>query len=543
MVFVTVGSPGCGDNQELPDAEDAGDTADATATADAAPPDADTSFPFVRCDEDRMPLPPLVEDRTVYDQEELDLWTVNLTVTDLAGFEDVNAGVEDAEVPVVFTEGSFGVDAVEPNATIRIRGGASRRNLQKNYKIELPSGAEKWRGQKEINLNKHMWDLTRIRNKMAFDLFQTVPDFTGLRTQFVHMFVNGEDYGLYTWIEEPDKRFLRSHGLDADGQLYKPVGFDFQPIDPTTASDPVAFALIVESKATDDHEKFLRMVAAVNDESQDIGEIVDTYFNRDNVASWLAVNVLLNNIDTRSQNFYLYSPSSCEGWYFLPWDYDGAWNLYGQLEVDDRERWERGLSNWWPVVFFERFLQDPEHVALVDARIAELSQTVLTDPLTAARIASYRDLVLPHITAMPDMPNLPGHHGNDGPSGAIALWEAETARITPTVSRFRAEYLDTVERPMPSRIAAQLTTVPYLFRWDDSYDLQQDPITYDFQISTTPFFGPADLVVEQLDLAGDETTVSSLPPGVYFWRVIIEDHKTADSWQLPFDPFEMITIP
>ncbi len=513
------------------------------APPDAGGPDATPAFPIVRCEEPGAPLPPLVEDREVYEQEALGVWTVELTITDLAAFDAVNAGVIDAEVPVIFREGSFGADAVEPNAALRIRGGASRVNVQKNYKVELYDDSGLWRGQREINLNKHMWDLTRVRNKMAFDMFRLVPHFTSLRTQLVDMTVNGESFGMYTWIEEPDKRFLASHGLDPDGQLYKASAFHFESIAPEIAADPVLLKFFVEPKANRDPAKFMRMVDAVNDPSLDIDDVVATYFNRDNLVTWLAVNVLLNNIDTRTQNYYLYSPSSCEGWYFLPWDYDGAWGFYGQLTEDDRERWESGLSNWWGVHLFERFYMKPANVQAVHDKIIELSETVLGDDLTAAHLATYRELVLPRISVQPDLEHLPGHYGDSPPSFAVTLWDGEASRITPTVSRFRAEYLAVIERPMPSFIAANLSTWPLVFRWEDSFDLQGHPITYDLQVSRTPRFEPADIVVEQLDIADDQATVSSLSSGTYYWRVIIRDHMTPDSWQLPFRPYKEIVVP
>ncbi len=515
---------------------DSGDAVDGLVTSDA-----EAEFPFVRCDENRAPLPPLLEDRGVYQQETLGVWTIELTIDDLDAFAAVNDGTDGAEVPVVFAEGTFGASASAPNASLRIRGGASRRNAQKNYKIELSSDVGLWRGQREINLNKHMWDLTRVRNKMAFDIFSSIPHFTSLRTQFVHMFVNEEDYGLYTWVEEPDKRFLTSHGLDPDGQLYKAAAFHFDPIEAEVASDPDLLKLRVEPKANRDAAKFVRMVDAVNDWSLDIDDVVDRYFNRDNLTTWLAVNVLTNNIDTRTQNYYLYSPSSCEGWYFLPWDYDGAWGFYAQTTEDRRERWESGLSNWWGVHLFQRYFMEPANVQAVHDRIVELSETVLDDALIAARVASYRDLVLPRIATMPDLVNLPGHHDDDPASVGIELWEGEVARITSTVSRFLGEYLDVIERPMPSFIDVNLSSSPLRFRWEQSFDLQGDPITYDVQISRTPWFEPADLVEEQLDIEEIQTTVPSLPSGTYWWRVIIRD-RTNDSWQLPFDPYGEITI-
>ena len=77
----------------------------------------------------------------------------------------------------------------------------------------------------------------RFRNKMAYDLIEGIPQMTGLRTQFVHLYVRDlttgsgaafEDYGLYTQVEQLNKTALKTHGLDRNGQLYKVNSFEFQ---------------------------------------------------------------------------------------------------------------------------------------------------------------------------------------------------------------------------------------------------------------------------------------------------------------------------
>ncbi len=76
-----------------------------------------------------------------------------------------------------------------PNATVQIRGQTSSSNAQKNYKIELKKNKGTWSGQRIINLNKHMREGMRFRNKLAYDLIRGIPQMVGLRTQFVHLYV------------------------------------------------------------------------------------------------------------------------------------------------------------------------------------------------------------------------------------------------------------------------------------------------------------------------------------------------------------------
>ncbi len=131
--------------------------------------------------------------------------------------------------------------------------------------------------------------------------------------------------------------------------------------------------MLVEAKGTPAVAKLQQMAAAVNDTTQDINDVIAKYFNRANYVTWLAVNMLMTNYDTNTQNFILYSPSGYAGWYFLPWDYDGAWDWYSQPAEFTLPRYRQGLSNWWSVLLHARFLSDPNNLAELDARIKALA--------------------------------------------------------------------------------------------------------------------------------------------------------------------------
>ena len=47
------------------------------------------------------------------------------------------------------------------------------------------------------------------------------------------------------------------------------------------------------------------------------------YFDPENIAYWLAFQLLTGNTDTQSRNVYLYSPQNSDCWYLLDWDNDG----------------------------------------------------------------------------------------------------------------------------------------------------------------------------------------------------------------------------
>ena len=96
----------------------------------------------------------------------------------------------------------------------------------------------------------------------------------GARTQFVHLYVKDktagadaefEDYGLYVQVEQMNKTYLKAHGLDSKGHLYKIEFFEwYQYEDLKLATDPDydldAFEEYLEVKGSDDHRKLLEVL-------------------------------------------------------------------------------------------------------------------------------------------------------------------------------------------------------------------------------------------------------------------------------------------
>src|SRR4051812_34935263 len=132
--------------------------------------------------------------------------TVRLLARDERALAVVLAGAGDAPVEVL-------VDG-EPPATLRLRGATTRQTAQKSFQLSRArpqaEGGGAPTGARELALNKHPFDLTRVRNKLAFDSFAAVPylDRVSPRADFVRLEVNGADLGLFTRVEDPDVTFL-----------------------------------------------------------------------------------------------------------------------------------------------------------------------------------------------------------------------------------------------------------------------------------------------------------------------------------------------
>ena len=319
----------------------------------------------------------------------------------------------------------YGVEA--PNATVQIRGQTSSRNAQKNYKIELKKNKGSWRCQRSIALNKHMGEGLRFRNKMAYDLIKGIDQMMGLRTQFVHLYVKDltdsdtgafVDYGLYTQVEQLNKTALKAHGLDSTGQLYKINSFEFHrnediirlTTDP--AYDQTAFEQLMEIKGNSDHSKLIEMLDVLNDESSSMEEeVFARYFDPENIAYWLAFQLLTGNTDTQSRNVYLYSPQNSDCWYLLDWDNDGMLRRKEReiIQFSDSESWERGVSNYWGNVLFRRCLQTESFRQLLDTAMDELYAYMNQDRIESM-LAHYRSVTEEYVWRMPDRLYVPITH-------------------------------------------------------------------------------------------------------------------------------------
>jgi len=443
-------------------------------------------------------------------------------------------------VEVLFQEGDargplagyYGFGLNDSNGTIEIRGATSRFARQKSFKVRLDRRMAAWNGLWTINLNKHPYDLTRVRNKLSLDYMEIISHIAGLRTQFVQLFIRDmsknpadtafADYGLFTMVEQPNNLFLRVRGLDTEGHLYKAEFFEFHRYadylkhQDDAAYDERKFQQILGIRGNPDHSKLLAMLDDVNNYELDINDVLDKHFNRNNYLTWLAVNILFGNIDTRTQNFMLYSPSDSLVWYFLPWDYDGAWGFYGQLGKDRelrRGRWEKGASNYWGVVLHRRVFQDPKNVEALVAKMEHLLETYITADKTRALLSAYHPVVSKFAGRMPDAEYM----------NAVEF-EQEFWRIVEEPAKNLAEFRQALENPMPVFLGVPFRDGEKLvFRWSESYDLQGDAIVYDLEISRTPDF--ADIVTRQQDLVKNEVAIDPLPAGVYFWRVLIRDSQ------------------
>ncbi|MFK7893057.1 MAG: CotH kinase family protein [Granulosicoccus sp.] len=452
-------------------------------------------------------------------------------------FDDVLADTNNrdefnVEIPVHFSGDDFPQDGSVSNATLRQRGNFSRFAPQKSFRVRLDNNEQLWRNERRLQLNKHPYDLSRIKNKLAFDLMKDIPHLPSLRTQFVNLWIdNGTgpaDYGLFTHAEYVGGRYLRNRGFNSDDRLYKVQFLEFSEGDLNFLQldaegeplDELQFETRLNITNGDDHTKLIEMIQAVNDSSRAFESVLDQYFNRNNVLMWVTVNLLMRNTDAVTQNFYLYNPEGTEKFYFLPWDYDGTFETESELinsfnndELAKRKfyGYARGINSR----FLTRYFRLPNiHERIVSAA-QELRNTYLTNAQIAERADQLNNLTEDYLTRLPD-----SQHGRFEPQNSLLF--------TNSVESTHAALQNDFGVPMPP------TLLPPAFdengtltlTWTPAFDVTQtNTLTYDLELSTSYLFEPENIVFSFSSIADAQGQISyelgtgGLPSGQLFVRL------------------------
>lgn len=422
-------------------------------------------------------------------------------------------------------EGELGYGETTANATVQIRGQTSSRRQQKNYKIRIKDGRGEWRGQRTIALNKHIGDPSRFRNKMAYDVMKEVPQMMSARTQFVHLYVKDEteggngdftDYGLYTQVEQINKTYLKTHGLDNRGHLYKINYFDWQPYEDirlkTDAGyDVKAFEKYLEIKGNDDHTKLLETIDQVNDYSIPIQEIVEEHFDMENICYWMAFHILTGNYDVGVRNYYLYSPLNSEKWYFISWDNDSSFSrtYYRMRNYVEGQSWEQGMTQFLHISLFNRIFREKEYRDMLSQAVEDLRENYLSEEQVGAMTRQYAQTVKPYVYRQPDQ-------------SFVSLDESEydtlIAALPGEVEENYGYYQLSLEKPWPFFVETPVLDEGKLtVQWDAAYDLDGEAITYDFMLASDYNF--TEILYQEEGLILPEVSFDMLPPGQYYIRV------------------------
>ncbi len=226
------------------------------------------------------------------------------------------------------------------NVGLRAKGNNSRRLTEKyghdrySLKVEFDHYTfGSYYGLDKFSLDSSFQDNSYMKTWIAYDMMEHMGVPAPL-CSYVWVCVNGEDWGLFLAIEEPEEAFAKRNFAADYGQLYKP---DYKSLNAENAD--------VHLRYTDEnfdsydnifrHAKFYitdadrqRVIDALKVLST--GENLETAINVDEVLRYFTVQVFVVNIDSylgrTGHNYFLYEEDGVLS--ILPWDYNLAFATY-----------------------------------------------------------------------------------------------------------------------------------------------------------------------------------------------------------------------
>lgn len=496
---------------------------------------------------------PFSEEKSIYDKDEdgsiRHLYLIvqtgvdrdlskEYTFSDLNNYTD--SELVEGEEPfcnVIMSEGSgtssvgaslFGFGETDANGKITIKGNTEKIRLR-SYQIKLYDRAGTWNDMKTINLLKNRNDLSRMKQKLGFDLLEELEDIGSLRTGFVRLFVQDttsknlaayQDMGIYTYLEQPNTAYLTAHGLDVNGSLYRAEDFTFarepeslkEKTDSAYNSDD--FEEVLNIRNADTHEKLLHMLDLLQDESVAMEELVGKYFNEENLLTFAAVNILFSNYNAFEEEYLLYSPQNSLTWYLMPSSFEDAlYHLEGKDDQKIASSFE-GAGFLYNNLLYRRYLNVPGNLEKLRSKVEEVYQ-VFSAEWIGQQTLTYQKSILKFLYSVPEIGLLPR---------AATYVEPYIASIPEIVAYNYQAFLANAQLPTPPTITkvervGEGASIRYV-----TDDAQSGRVTqYHLEVSSSADFKV--ILFASAPTQDGQIFVESLPSVTTFVRIVATDQN------------------
>jgi hypothetical protein len=288
--------------------------------------------------------------------------------------------------------GAEGVAFSTSNFSLANSGNRTLHAPKRSWKITLEhaaGGADRLAGMTRVNLKSMYNDPSQMREALAWRLFRDA-GLPSARHTYAKLAFDATYYGLFSVIEQVDKRFLKDHfGANDRGNLYKAYCGDVgcatleHRVGPDgddsgrqyfRADDQRTYRL---KSNEDDHDAgtyddLARFIRIINGRGLPGGEerfdtdafrdSVDGIMNTHAFLRWASVNLLLGSWDNyyaTPSNYYLYNSGRLGAeddfmhspyFTFIPWDYDNCLGIdyFGtKWHYTDILDWPSNTRHYW----------------------------------------------------------------------------------------------------------------------------------------------------------------------------------------------------
>lgn len=209
--------------------------------------------------------------------------------------------------------------------------GHSRYSIKVEFDHYIDGGS--YLGLDKMSLDASFQDNSYMKTFLAYDMMDMM-DVPAPLCSYAWVTVNGEDWGLFLAVEEPEEAFARRvYGKD-HGKLYKP---DYRSLEDENAD----VALKYTDDDEDSYENIFRNAkfdTTINDRRRVIealktlstGENIEGAVDVDGALRYFTVQTFVVNLDSylgpTGHNYYLYEQNGRLT--VLPWDYNLAFGTY-----------------------------------------------------------------------------------------------------------------------------------------------------------------------------------------------------------------------
>lgn len=346
---------------------------------------------------------------------------------------------------------------------IRFRGNASRYLPKKSFNIRFQERQSALFGSARMNLNAGWPDPLMQREAIAMAMFRDLGRMAP-RTRHFDLFLNGVYEGLYTHVERVDGDLLAAWGRN-EGTLVR------DQLRHAFAGDPKVnarslFGFDLRSLPEDEREAF---VAAHFDSrgSPDWSALVelalwlqDTYagaafaegfaerFDVEAFIDWLAVHVLIGDIDSFGDDYWLHlDPDEAQPrWRMIPWDKDlsfGAHYRHDHGVDNDYFHYEYPIASNFDNRLIERFIATTSLRRRLHERVLELAESVFTSDHFRVEVDARTDTLLDSIEIVRGPGAFVRHPGNHhGLIGRHALHRQTLLEFVELRRRFLQRRID-----------------------------------------------------------------------------------------------------
>ncbi len=259
---------------------------------------------------------------------------IDIVIDDWQGFLDTAAEEQYSCCTIVIDGEAFS------NVGLRAKGNNSRRLTEKygldrySLKIEFDHYQyNSYYGLDKLTLDSSFQDNSYMKTWITYDMMEHMGVPSPL-CSYAYVRVNGDDWGLFLAIEEPEEAFVkRNYGNDY-GKLYKP---DYKSLSAENAD----IALRYTDDNFDSYDNIFRNAKFdITDADKErlidslkilsSGENLETAVNVDEVLRYFTVQVFVVNMDSylgrTGHNYFLYEEDGVIS--ILPWDYNLAFATY-----------------------------------------------------------------------------------------------------------------------------------------------------------------------------------------------------------------------